>query len=156
MFSPYLIGFNTGQNLVLSGKEGIGLNAAVSGQEANHAPDQTRKLVQRLKENNKIDFKNDWKLITVFVGSNDLCDFCKDKVLHSPTSFVKFLTAALDILYDQVPRAFVNLVSVINISEGQYIYIYLSFLYMIRLLILYLIYFFSATFKPWIYLQHFT
>jgi phospholipase B1, membrane-associated len=120
MFSPYLIGFNTGQNLVTSGKQGIGLNAAVSGQEANHALDQARILIQRMKENTKIDFKNDWKLITVFVGSNDLCDFCKDKTLHSPTSFIKFITAALDLLYEQVPRAFVNLVSVINISEGKY------------------------------------
>ena len=28
----------------------------------------------------RIDFKNDWKVITMFVGGNDICDFCTDSV----------------------------------------------------------------------------
>lgn len=28
----------------------------------------------------RIDFKNDWKVITVFIGGNDLCDFCYNSV----------------------------------------------------------------------------
>ena len=27
-----------------------------------------------------INMQTDWKIITVFVGGNDLCDFCKDQV----------------------------------------------------------------------------
>ena len=35
-----------------------------------------------------VNMQTDWKIITVFVGGNDLCDFCKDQVrdtrLHAP------------------------------------------------------------------------
>ena len=44
-------------------------------------PGQAELLVKRMKSNSNIDFDNDWKVITVFVGGNDLCDFCEDKVI---------------------------------------------------------------------------
>lgn len=28
----------------------------------------------------KVDFDNDWKLVTIFVGTNDLCNYCIDQV----------------------------------------------------------------------------
>lgn len=28
----------------------------------------------------RIDFHNDWKVITMFIGGNDICDFCTDSV----------------------------------------------------------------------------
>lgn len=28
----------------------------------------------------RIDFQNDWKIITVFIGGNDLCAHCSDSV----------------------------------------------------------------------------
>ena len=31
----------------------------------------------------KINFKEDWKLITIFIGGNDLCQYCLDKVCIS-------------------------------------------------------------------------
>ena len=34
-------------------------------------------LVKRMKEDKQIDFKNDWKLLTIFIGGNDLCMFCR-------------------------------------------------------------------------------
>lgn len=27
-----------------------------------------------------INFQEDWKIITLFIGGNDLCDFCRDPV----------------------------------------------------------------------------
>ncbi len=27
-----------------------------------------------------IDIENDWKVITLWIGGNDLCDFCNDEV----------------------------------------------------------------------------
>lgn len=27
-----------------------------------------------------VNFENDWKLVTIFVGVNDLCDYCNDQV----------------------------------------------------------------------------
>ena len=43
-------------------------------------PGQAELLVKRMKKNPKIDFQNDWKVITIFVGGNDLCRFCYNKV----------------------------------------------------------------------------
>lgn len=27
-----------------------------------------------------VDFENDWKFIIFFIGGNDFCDYCDDKV----------------------------------------------------------------------------
>ena len=43
-------------------------------------PGQAEKLVERMKKESNIDFENDWKVITIFVGGNDLCEYCDDKV----------------------------------------------------------------------------
>jgi len=42
-------------------------------------PAQARDLVNRLN-NSDIDFKNDWKMVTLFIGGNNLCDYCNDLV----------------------------------------------------------------------------
>ena len=43
-------------------------------------PAQANLLVERMKSEPGVDFENDWKLITLFIGGNDLCDYCDDKV----------------------------------------------------------------------------
>ena len=46
-------------------------------------PFQARLLVEKMKSGKEgIDFQNDWKVITMFIGGNDLCDYCKDRVRH--------------------------------------------------------------------------
>ena len=43
-----------------------------------------------------VNMQTDWKIITVFVGGNDLCDFCEDQVrdtrfmLHPLVTFSLF------------------------------------------------------------------
>lgn len=44
----------------------------------------------------RIDFHNDWKVITMFVGGNDICDFCTNSVstffdLLNEMRFIYFL-----------------------------------------------------------------
>ena len=29
-----------------------------------------------------VDFDEDWKLLTILIGMNDICDYCKDKVWY--------------------------------------------------------------------------
>lgn len=36
-----------------------------------------------------IDFENDWKIITVFIGGNDLCASCNDLVSPQPLALGK-------------------------------------------------------------------
>jgi hypothetical protein len=68
-----------------------------------------------MKSDKNIDFQNDWKLITLFIGGNDLCRFCNDLNKYSPENYISEIRNGLDLLYSQVPRAFVNLVQVKNL-----------------------------------------
>lgn len=62
-----------------------------------------------------MDVKNDWKMVTVFFGANDLCSAqCYDKVAAAPSSHVAKLRRALDYLEDHLPRTFVNLIPVLG------------------------------------------
>ena len=41
---------------------------------------QARTLVERLKAHTEIDFHNDWKLLTILIGVNNLCEACRNVV----------------------------------------------------------------------------
>ncbi|XP_067420899.1 phospholipase B1, membrane-associated [Emydura macquarii macquarii] len=111
-FNPELFGFSTGTI-----KETAGFNLAVGGAKANNMSTQARELVELMRGSSKINFKEDWKLITLFVGGNDLCHYCLDRKTYSVENYVKHLQDALDILYKELPRAFVNLVEIMEITE---------------------------------------
>lgn len=70
-----------------------------------------------MKESKEVDFNNDWKLITLFIGGNDLCRYNKDKVLHGPDAYINDIVTAIDTLYNEVPRVFVNLVAVLDAGQ---------------------------------------
>lgn len=92
------------------------LNVADPGDKSEAMPGQAVKLVERMKKESNIDFENDWKVITVFVGGNDLCEYCDDKEKYSAENYRANLQEALDYLHAKVPRAFVNLVEILPIS----------------------------------------
>uniref|UniRef100_A0A8C8WM43 Phospholipase B1, membrane-associated n=1 Tax=Panthera leo TaxID=9689 RepID=A0A8C8WM43_PANLE len=119
-FNPNLRGFSIG-----TGKEnsaGAFLNQAVAGARAENLPVQARRLVDLMKNDTKINFQEDWKIITLFIGGNDLCEFCSDLVHYSPQNFTDNIRKALDILHAEVPRAFVNLVNVLEIINLRELY----------------------------------
>lgn len=43
-------------------------------------PEQANMLINALKSDPQVRFYDDWKLVTLFVGGNDLCDVCNDQV----------------------------------------------------------------------------
>mgnify|MGYP002785356855 CR=1 FL=1 len=116
-FNPNLKGFTVAKDISLLHKNGVGLNVAVSGQEANHIPEQARNLVKRMKEAKDFDYKNDWKLVNLFIGGNDLCDFCRTPDIHNPKAYVDYIRQGLDIIKAELPRTFVNLVLVLKVSD---------------------------------------
>ena len=120
-FNPSITGFNQGIDISLFSKEGKGFNVAVSGKEANNMPIQARRLVQRLKESTTINYAQDWKMITVFIGGNDICEYCNNRNLYTPVNYINFIKDALDILHNEVPRAFVNLVVVLSAGQVRYL-----------------------------------
>ncbi|KAG7239707.1 hypothetical protein INR49_028643 [Caranx melampygus] len=91
-------------------------NQAVAGAKSKDLPSQVRALVERMKNNPSINFESDWKLITVFVGGNDICDHCYNSLLFSEENYVRNVRESLDYLHKQVPRALVNLVEPLHIT----------------------------------------
>ena len=45
----------------------------------------TKVWTQRLLSLQEIDLESDWKLITLFIGSNDMCHYCENPVGPCPT-----------------------------------------------------------------------
>lgn len=43
-------------------------------------PGQAVNLVDKIRADRNIDFNNDWKMVTLFIGGNNLCDYCTDLV----------------------------------------------------------------------------
>ena len=61
-------------------------------------PEQARKLVDKMKNDPNVDFENDWKMVTIFIGGNDLCRYCKYPERYSPENYVIFFEETLMIL----------------------------------------------------------
>lgn len=39
--------------------------------------EEAEMLVERMKADTKVNYEEDWKLLTMFVGGNDLCGSCE-------------------------------------------------------------------------------
>ncbi|XP_055487013.1 phospholipase B1, membrane-associated-like isoform X2 [Leucoraja erinacea] len=113
VFNPSLVGYSTG--IGRQDTQHAFLNQAVAGSVTGELMPQVRELLKRMKNNLLINFQEDWKIITLFVGGNDLCDYCKNPAEFSPDNFIKNIQEVLDTLHNEVPRAFVNLVTVLHI-----------------------------------------
>ncbi|CAH3141018.1 unnamed protein product [Porites lobata] len=64
------------------------LNVAFVGASARDLENQAKDLVSRLKNMKNIDYGNDWKLLTMWIGTEDLCQVCTDMV---PCLFVNLV-----------------------------------------------------------------
>ena len=113
-FSPNLKGFSTKDNLFF--KEYQEFNVARSGQKAEHIPAQAQTLVDLMRASKDIDFENDWKVVTIFIGGNDLCQYCNSDI-HLPETWIGNIQKGLDILHANLPRTIVNLVSSLKVQD---------------------------------------
>uniref|UniRef100_A0A8C3CPA2 Phospholipase B1, membrane-associated n=1 Tax=Cairina moschata TaxID=8855 RepID=A0A8C3CPA2_CAIMO len=119
-FNPSLIGYSTGTGRETT--ENAALNQAVAGDKSEDVPAQVRRLVDRMKNDTRINLQTDWKLVTLFIGGNDLCKFCEDPIRYSPENYTYNIQTALDMLHREVPRTFVNLVTVLSITSLRELY----------------------------------
>ncbi|XP_062254116.1 phospholipase B1, membrane-associated [Platichthys flesus] len=110
-FNPQIKGMSMGE-----GKKQSGFNVAVSGAKISGIPGQVRRLVDILKNDSSVDFNNDWKLVTLFIGGNDLCQYCHDRASLSPQRYRDHMMTSLDILYKEVPRTLVNVMEILEIK----------------------------------------
>ncbi|XP_061668317.1 phospholipase B1, membrane-associated-like [Syngnathoides biaculeatus] len=110
-FNSGLRGFSKGQ-----GSRQKGFNMAGAGAKTSDIPNQIQVLIKAMREHKEVNFDQDWKLLTIFVGGNDLCHYCNDQDHLSPGNYSRNLMLALDKLYHEVPRLLVNLVEIMQID----------------------------------------
>ncbi|UMM10376.1 hypothetical protein L5515_000177 [Caenorhabditis briggsae] len=109
-FSPNLMGYSTGIGSA-NVWEVSKLNQAVPGAEAVDTITQARALVQIIQSHKEIDYKNDWKLVNIFIGANDMCAYCNDgeNGAHSKAQWKQNVITAVQILKDNLPRTIVSM-----------------------------------------------
>lgn len=97
----------------LSYKRESKFNVAETGAMIVDVSHQAKNLMLRMKGDSKVDFKNHWKLVTLFIGGNDFClDFCyyqdQDRWINKAE---QDLTRTLRFLRDNFPRTMVNVIT---------------------------------------------
>lgn len=96
------------------------LNAAQSMAKVSAGPAQVDYLEQQLKlyaANGTIDFDNDWKLLTILMGANNVCGSCGGGSIYHPTYFGQQLDLIVSKATKQIPRVFINVITMFNISQ---------------------------------------
>ena len=97
------------------------LNAAQSMAKIdNDVQQQVDWLTTQLKTTfaNKVDMANDWKMLTVLIGANNACPACRPGRSDASGAFYgKKLDEMLTAIHEQIPRTFVNVVTMFNISQ---------------------------------------
>ncbi|KAK2826745.1 hypothetical protein Q5P01_020959 [Channa striata] len=93
-----------------------GFNFAVTGHNTLNVSDQIRHMIDTFKSYPGLNFREDWKVVTMLIGMNDICDYCKDETLFSPDSFIHHMTEALDMMMNEIPRTIVNVVQILSMK----------------------------------------
>ncbi|KAI9032398.1 hypothetical protein DFJ74DRAFT_654305 [Hyaloraphidium curvatum] len=93
-------------------------NAALSGAVTGNINTELDYLIPAIRMDHDVDVDRDWKLITLFVMSNDLCLGCTLlRGFLSPDSFEGYIRAALERIRLELPRTVVVLMSGLNVSK---------------------------------------
>lgn len=111
VFNPNLVGYSLNDSLTYSA--GTEFNTAEIGAISLDLPDLAKVLVERFKKDPRVNFENDWKLVTISIGANDICSgVCTLKDPNKmPKIHKKYLLKALRYLKENLPRVLVNVVS---------------------------------------------
>jgi len=75
-------------------------------------------LLKELAANHNISMANDWKVLTILIGANDLCASCTYLGGYlSPDDFEAHMSKLLESVRTNIPRVFVQLVEMFNLSQ---------------------------------------
>ncbi|XP_039429002.1 phospholipase B1, membrane-associated-like [Culex pipiens pallens] len=115
-FNPKLVGYSLGDSYPFHKESQF--NMAEIGAVSYDMPFMAQSLVKRIRADPRVDFKRDWKLVTIAVGGNDICSFVctMENPEDLPAKHRLRMTRALRYLRDNMPRTFVNLVSVPSVE----------------------------------------
>ncbi|KAK0397005.1 hypothetical protein QR680_001938 [Steinernema hermaphroditum] len=114
-YNPNLFGQSNGIGSV-NVWEVTHLNAAVPGARAPHLPSQAHDLINKLTTHKEINMEEDWKLLNIFIGGNDVCGYCRDPVGRAPDKFAGYIADAIRIIKQNVPRVIVSLTTMLHLE----------------------------------------
>ncbi|XP_049289997.1 phospholipase B1, membrane-associated-like isoform X2 [Anopheles funestus] len=117
VFNPKLVGYSLGDAYPFHRESQF--NMAEIGAVSYDIPYMARAMVQRIRNDPRVDWKRDWKLVTIAIGGNDICSFvCTMRYPEQlPAKHRLRLQRTLRYLRDNMPRTFVNLVSIPSVSK---------------------------------------
>jgi len=106
-YNPQVFGYSKGTGAATNWAISQ-LNAAIAGAQSSDLASQATNLVTNMHNHPQVNM-NDWKLINIFIGGNDMCHYCEDQTAHSPANFANNIGKAIKILYDNLTKTIVNL-----------------------------------------------
>ncbi|XP_054743812.1 phospholipase B1, membrane-associated [Anastrepha obliqua] len=120
VFNPNLYGYSTENELTIDSTSH--LNIAEPMIMSRDLPFQASILIDRLRQNPNVNMENHWKLLTIFVGNNDICsDMCHhDNMTDFLYRHEIDMRRTLTLLRDNVPRLLVNIITVPNMVVSIY------------------------------------
>merc|ERR1719498_2131566 len=92
-----------------------GLNGAQSMAKVQAMPEQVDYLIEQMQADKSIDMENDWKMVNILMGANNMCIAChKSRVDGTKAYYKAQYKAALEKLRLTVPKLWVNAVLMFN------------------------------------------
>ncbi|GMT11699.1 hypothetical protein PFISCL1PPCAC_2996, partial [Pristionchus fissidentatus] len=105
--NPKLVGFSRGRQ---GAYQNSVLNVAVGGRSSNDLPRQARELVERFKKYPASSVQSDWKLIHIFIGTNDIWGLCTTNNGTTKEAYKNFVREAIVIIQQNLPRSIISLI----------------------------------------------
>ncbi|XP_076250727.1 phospholipase B1, membrane-associated-like [Rhynchophorus ferrugineus] len=133
LYNPKLYGYSLHSVSISKGSK---FNVAEGGAISENMPYMAKVLVDRIKNDPKVDVEKQWKMVTIFIGHNDFCT----NICYT-TDYEKFLREheadmleVLRILKKNLPRSIINILPLFDIksivnSSGQGLFCTLSRIY---------------------------
>ncbi|GAA5805545.1 hypothetical protein HPULCUR_011064 [Helicostylum pulchrum] len=121
-FQPEVFGASIGTRLagICTDKPRIDvLNGALSGAIAMNLDGELDYLISTMKSTKHINFENDWKMINIQIGSNDMCGACNTSYMNqvTPEKYGKYVDSVVDRIHSSIPKVIVNLISSFDLSQ---------------------------------------
>ncbi|KAK9721446.1 GDSL-like Lipase/Acylhydrolase [Popillia japonica] len=109
-YNPNLVGYalRASNTVERASQFNVAEDSAISAD----MPYMAKVLLKRITSDKRVNVKNDWKLILIFIGANDFCQSCYNEDAETILEKHKRdLLAVLRILRDNLPRTFVGIVN---------------------------------------------
>lgn len=109
VYNPNIKGFS-----LAAGNAGRGFgDASISGAVSPGMLGQATTMVRNMQASlSAQEFSQDWKFVTLWIGGNDMCSRAT-----SAAEYASGIEAALDYLQANLPRTFVNLVTMVDVGK---------------------------------------